>query len=202
MKIVCFENLKLEALPSEGEGIVCLEHRNYTNRFPCNPFFTSMVNIAYLLLGTNLGNRSLNLSQATAMITQTIGLVTAASSIYETEPWGVTGQPNYRNQVLATETALEPMAMLAQIHEIEKSLGRKRRIRWEARLIDIDILYYNDWLIESPTLVVPHARLAERRFVLAPLAEIAPDFVHPVLKKTNRDLLEECPDLLAVSKMD
>ena len=161
-----------------------------------------MVNIAYLLLGTNLGNRSLNLSQATAMITQTIGLVTAASSIYETEPWGVTGQPNYRNQVLATETALEPMAMLAQIHEIEKSLGRKRRIRWEARLIDIDILYYNDWLIESPTLVVPHARLAERRFVLAPLAEIAPDFVHPVLKKTNRDLLEECPDLLAVSKMD
>ena len=191
-----------EALPFGGEGIVCLEHRNYTNRFPYNPFFTSMVNIAYLLLGTNLGNRSLNLSQATAMIAQTIGLVTAASGIYETEPWGVTGQPNYRNQVLATETALEPMAMLAQIHEIEKSLGRERRIRWEARLIDVDILYYNDWVVNQETLVVPHARLAERRFVLAPLVEIAPDFVHPVLKKTNRDLLEECPDLLAVSKVD
>ncbi len=160
-----------------------------------------MVNIAYLLLGTNLGDRSLNLSQATTLIAETIGLVTAASGVYETEPWGVAGQPNYWNQVLATETALEPMAMLAQIHEIEKFLGRERKIRWEARPIDIDILYYNDWLIDRPTLVVPHPRLAIRRFVLAPLAEIAPGFMHPALRKTNRILLDECPDPLAVVRL-
>lgn len=161
-----------------------------------------MVNIAYLLLGTNLGDRSSYLSQATVSIGQRIGLVQGASSIYETEPWGVTGQPNYWNQVLSVETTLKPAEMLAEIHGIEKTLGRKRHIRWEARPIDIDILYYNDWIIEQPDLTIPHPRLAERRFVLVPLTELAPDFVHPLLHKTNRNLLAECADPLAVSKIN
>lgn len=160
-----------------------------------------MANIAYLLLGTNLGNRHLNLSQATGLIGKAIGPVAGASSVYQTAPWGVAGQPDYWNQVLAVHTTLEPTAMLGIIHEIEKSLGRERKIRWEARLIDIDILYYNDCIVDLPALTIPHPRLAGRRFALAPLTEITPDFVHPVLQKTNQTLLDECPDPLAVVRL-
>jgi len=160
-----------------------------------------MVNTLYLLLGTNVGDRARNLTQATERIIAQIGVVSRQSSVYETEPWGVTNQPNYWNQVLVVETSLEPMLVLNRIHKIEKSLGRERRIRWEARLIDVDMLYFNEQIIEEANLVVPHPRLAERRFVLTPLAEISPEFRHPVWQKTNQELLEVCADPLMVSKL-
>ncbi|MDJ1502945.1 2-amino-4-hydroxy-6-hydroxymethyldihydropteridine diphosphokinase [Xanthocytophaga agilis] len=160
-----------------------------------------MVINTYLLLGTNLGDRKLNIESAIFQIENQIGAIVSRSSVYETEPWGVTNQPNYWNQVVQLNTQLTPQDVLNTIHKIERELGRERRIRWEARLIDIDILYINDWVLEEENLVVPHPRIADRRFVLAPLTEIAPDFVHPVWNKTNQELLTACNDSLTVLKI-
>ncbi|MDJ1473436.1 2-amino-4-hydroxy-6-hydroxymethyldihydropteridine diphosphokinase [Cytophagaceae bacterium DM2B3-1] len=160
-----------------------------------------MVINTYLLLGTNLGDRKLNIESSLVQIENQIGTIVLRSSIYETEPWGVTDQPNYWNLVVQINTQLTPQEQLTTIHKIEKSLGRERRIRWEARLIDIDILYINDWVLQDVNLVVPHPRIADRRFVLTPLTEIAPDFVHPIWNKTNQELLTECNDSLTVLKI-
>ncbi|MCU0354322.1 MAG: 2-amino-4-hydroxy-6-hydroxymethyldihydropteridine diphosphokinase [Cytophagales bacterium] len=156
--------------------------------------FTPKANTVYLLLGTNLGDRAANLAQAVALLEKRIGKVERRSGVYETEPWGVTNQPDYWNQVLQVSTPLEPAAVLEAMLGIERDMGRERHIRWEARLIDIDMLYFNDQVIETEHLQVPHPRMAQRRFVLEPLTELAPDFVHPVLGKKNRKLLEECAD--------
>ncbi len=155
----------------------------------------------YLLLGTNLGDRAANLTQAYGLIEKQIGSVVQQSAVYETEPWGVTNQPNYWNQVLEVATGLNPYDSLNSIHQIEKTLGRRRRIRWEARLMDIDILYVENQIINEQELIVPHPRITQRRFVLTPLAEIAPDFVHPVLQKTNQQLLDACDDALVVTRL-
>lgn len=160
-----------------------------------------MVINTYLLLGTNLGDRKLNIEGALVQIENQIGTIVSRSSVYETEPWGVTDQPNYWNQVVQVNTQLTPQEVLNTIHKIERELGRERRIRWEARLIDIDILYINDWVLQDANLVVPHPRIADRRFVLAPLTEIAPEFVHPVWTKTNEELLIACSDPLTVLKI-
>ncbi|QDK78096.1 2-amino-4-hydroxy-6-hydroxymethyldihydropteridine diphosphokinase [Spirosoma sp. KCTC 42546] len=153
-----------------------------------------MHSLKILLLGANLGDRTLTLRRAIDLIAERVGLVVNASGLYETAPWGVTDQPTYLNQVLAVETMLEPEEVLTQTQAIEQELGRIRLEKWGARVIDIDILYYDQLIWQTDTLTIPHPYLHQRRFTLVPLAEIAPAFVHPVLKKTTVELLEECED--------
>ncbi|AXE18117.1 2-amino-4-hydroxy-6-hydroxymethyldihydropteridine diphosphokinase [Runella rosea] len=156
----------------------------------------------FLLLGANLGEREATLAKATDLISERIAPVMLQSHLYETAPWGVTDQPAFLNQVISIETILTPEELLSQTLEIEKQLGRERRLRWGARVIDIDMLYYSDQILDTENLHLPHPRLHQRRFTLVPLAEIAPDFLHPVLHKTNQELLNECTDDSQVSVFD
>jgi len=155
----------------------------------------------FLLLGSNLGDRPQVLAAAREMIAGQAGSLTAQSAIYETEPWGITDQPAFLNQVLEITTSLLPEDLLRIILNIEHDLGRVRYERWGARVIDIDILYFEQTVLDSARLTLPHPRIQDRRFVLAPLAEIAPDFMHPLLQKTSSQLLQQCPDTSAVSKI-
>ena len=155
----------------------------------------SSFKMLYLLLGANLNDRVQTLRRAADLIAERIGHVVRQSGLYKTAPWGVTDQPAFLNQVLAVETTLEPEAVLIQTQGIEQELGRVRYEKWGARIIDVDILYYDGLVIHSETLTVPHPYLHQRRFTLVPLAEIAPDFVHPVLLKTTVELLTECADI-------
>lgn len=154
----------------------------------------------YLLIGGNLGNRTENLALARELINARCGAIQSASSIYETAAWGEIPQPDYLNQVLEIETQLTPQDLLAGILAIEKELGRYRNARYGPRTIDIDILFYDEMIIHQEHLQIPHPRIAERRFVLTPLNEIAPAFTHPESKKTISWLLENCQDELAVYK--
>lgn len=148
----------------------------------------------YLLLGANLGDRIAQFREATAQIRKRIGSVVRQSALYETAPWGVTNQPAFLNQVLVVETGLSPDDVLAQTQAIEQALGRVRHETWGARIIDLDILYYDGLIQQTATLVIPHPYLHQRRFTLVPLADVAPDLVHPVLGKTTLELLAECED--------
>jgi 2-amino-4-hydroxy-6-hydroxymethyldihydropteridine diphosphokinase len=148
----------------------------------------------FLLLGSNLGDRLQTLQVTRDMIGEKVGEISIRSSVYETAPWGVTDQPAYLNQVIVINTAQEPEEILRNILDIEHELGRIRYERWGARVIDIDLLYYNDLMLDSARLTVPHPRLQDRRFTLIPLVEIAPDFINPVLQKTSIQLLSECSD--------
>lgn len=154
----------------------------------------------YLLLGANLGNRQQTFTAARQSIIERIGLLRSQSGLYETAAWGVTDQPAYLNQVLIVETYLEPAAVLAHTQAIEQQLGRVRAKKWGARVIDIDLLFYEDLIIKSSTLTLPHPLLHLRRFTLAPLAEISPNLIHPVLKQPIWSLLADCPDESEVIK--
>ncbi len=147
----------------------------------------------YLGLGTNLGDRSANLQAAIAGLAEKL-VITAVSPLYQTPPWGVTDQPDFLNLCLAAETDLPPADLLAFIKNLEVELGRQPTKRWGPRLIDIDILFYANQLVETENMTIPHPRLAERAFVLRPLADIAPDFVHPVLGQTMADLAAQVGD--------
>ena len=155
----------------------------------------------FLLLGSNLGDRLQVLAAAREAIAELAGSMTNQSAIYETEPWGITDQPTFLNQVIEISTSLLPEDLLRIILNIEHDLGRVRYERWGARVIDIDILYFGQTVMDSARLTLPHPRIQDRRFVLAPLAEIASDFVHPLLQKTSAQLLEECPDTSEASKI-
>jgi 2-amino-4-hydroxy-6-hydroxymethyldihydropteridine diphosphokinase len=152
----------------------------------------------FILLGTNLGDRFQNLETASVEIENSIGKITRKSSIYQTAAWGFTDQPSFLNQVLQLSTDLPASNVLQIILKIEKKMGRVREQKWGARLIDIDILYFANEIIKQPGLIVPHPFLQERRFALIPLTEILPDFIHPILKMTNLELLEKCKDELEV----
>lgn len=154
----------------------------------------------FILLGSNSGDRAPQLGLALEYIEKDIGTVISKSRIYETAPWGKAGQPDFLNQALQVASQLSPIELIFKIQEIEQALGRTRQEKWGERLIDIDILYFGDKVIDIPGLVIPHLHLSERKFVLVPLAEISPEFVHPVLKKTNLELLKGCQDLLAVNE--
>lgn len=154
----------------------------------------------YLLLGTNLGNRTVLLSRALEEITREIGPISQASSIYETAAWGNQNQPNYLNEVVRIATSLQPHRLLEITNAIERKLGRERVVKWEARPIDIDILLYGDQIIDMPNLQVPHPHLPNRRFALVPLQEIAPAVIHPVTNKTITELLGDTPDRLSVQR--
>lgn len=143
----------------------------------------------FLGLGSNLGEREENLRRARELLNAAGIKILRESSLYETEPQDVTHQPWFLNQVVEAETSLFPMQLLSRVLKIEKELGRRRVIEKGPRTLDIDILLYHRFVIDSPVLVVPHPRMHERRFVLAPMAELAPDLRHPVTRQTMRELL-------------
>lgn len=154
-----------------------------------------------LLLGSNLGDRLSNLNEAYNKISESTREILISSSIYETEPWGFRHQNLFLNQVLVVNTDLSPESLLHLLLNIEKELGRKRRQKsFQARIIDIDILFYDDLIISTNKLKIPHPKLHERRFVLEPLNEILPDLIHPVLLKSVARLLKESKDPLLVRK--
>lgn len=158
------------------------------------------MNKAYLLIGGNMGDRMSYLSQAKKAIEKQCGKIVKQSAIYETEAWGITNQEKFLNQALAVQTNLPAAELLNAILKIEEDLGRKRKIKYGPRLIDIDILLFNDDVINVHNLQIPHPEIQNRRFALQCLADIAPEKVHPVFRKTISQLLAECTDPLTVNK--
>lgn len=155
----------------------------------------------YLSLGSNEGDRQITLQQALVLIEQRCGLITRQSSVYETAAWGLQEQPDFLNMAALLETELAPLALLDRLQQIELELHRQRVVKWGQRTIDIDILFYGGEVITDERLTVPHPMLHLRRFVLAPLAEIAPGLYYPGTQDTIADLLQHCPDTLAVSRV-
>ena len=155
------------------------------------------MSIVYLGLGTNLGDRKQNIRKAIEAISLKMS-ISKQSSLYETTAWGYTDQPNFLNQVIEVETHLSPLRLLNFLKKTEVELGRVENFRYGPRLIDIDILFYDDLIKTTSRLQIPHPRIPVRAFVLVPLNEIAPGFVHPVLKKTIAELLAELPNKTGV----
>ncbi len=158
------------------------------------------MNKVYLLIGGNMGDRMANLTTALQLLEQEAGAIKNLSSIYETAAWGYTNQPHFLNQALLLETALNANDLMECLLRIERNMGRERNVPLGPRTIDLDIIYFNSDMINTSLVSVPHPRLSERKFVLLPLVEIAPNYIHPVFNKTNTLLLKECGDSLAVYK--
>ncbi len=160
------------------------------------------MNKAYLLTGGNLGNRSQNLTTARHLVEQYCGNIIRQSSLYRTAAWGFEAQPEFYNQALVVDTLLSPEALINNLLMIEEQMGRKRDLKMGPRFIDLDILLYNQEIVNVPGLTIPHPRMQERMFVLLPLAEIEPDLIHPVLHKPITQLQRECSDVLNVYKIE
>ena len=154
------------------------------------------MNVTYLCLGGNIGDREKALQLALYEISQQVGVITAQSNIYETEAWGVENQQAYLNQCIEVKTELNPNELIHNLLFIEQELGRKRSLKevYEPRTIDVDILFYNQEIIDTEQLTIPHPRLHLRKFVLIPLNDICPNYLHPLLNKTIFNLLSHCED--------
>ncbi len=155
----------------------------------------------FLLLGTNLGDKEKNLTNAINLLETHKIAVVNKSSLYETAAWGKTDQATFINQVIQVQSALQPEELLETILSIENKLGRIRKEIWGERLIDIDILYFNQLIIKTVDLEIPHPGITLRRFTLIPLVEIASKFVHPIKNKNQKALLLTCEDKLEVRKL-
>jgi 2-amino-4-hydroxy-6-hydroxymethyldihydropteridine diphosphokinase len=157
------------------------------------------MNLVFLCLGGNIGNREANLNSAILKIAELCGQITTSSSIYETDAWGSNSNLKYLNQVIQIHTKFTPQQLMQTVLDIETDLGRQRNDNQNAdRTIDIDILFFNHQIINSAKIHIPHPRLHLRKFVLMPFFEINQDFLHPILKKTIKQLLLECPDSLSL----
>lgn len=157
---------------------------------------------SFILLGSNLGDSKALLKKAVELMSVKCGKIMSESRFYESEPWGFKAENNFINQAVMIETDLKPHDLLRELLSIEASLGRLRHdnvVGYESRPIDLDILYYDDLVVDDIDLILPHPRLHLRRFVLLPLCDIAPDFMHPIFRKTNKVLLKDCIDNSNVS---
>lgn len=159
-------------------------------------------NKAYLSLGSNLGDRNKNLHQAIELIGEKLGKIVAKSSVYQSESWGNEELPVFLNMVILLETDLGASGLMHQLLDVETEMGRQRNKdnNYISRIVDIDIIYFNDCIISQKDLEIPHPHMHKRNFVLMPLAEISPDFIHPILKKSNSKLLEISPDELKCNR--
>lgn len=155
----------------------------------------------FLLLGSNQGDPLRNLGDAAGGIEKDAGRIVGRSAIYKSAAWGMEAQPDFLNQILNIESTFSPDVLLKKLLAIEEKMGRVRVEKWGPRLIDIDILFFGDEVIDTPSLHIPHPGIPQRRFTLLPLVEIAPDLRHPVLGKTMRELLFECEDRLKVERV-
>lgn len=147
--------------------------------------------ITYIGIGSNLGNREENCLTAIRLLADSGLIIKKQSSMYDTEPWGVEEQPGFINMAVAAETSLPPEKLLEVLKGIEQELGRRKSYRWGPRIVDLDILLYDDMVITTPLLQIPHPLMHQRDFVLKPMSEIAPDAVHPVIKRTIENLFSE-----------
>ena len=160
------------------------------------------MSLAYLMLGSNSGNKDFEINKATKYIGERIGEIIRSSSLYETAPWGFQSEDYFLNQVICVNTLLEPPAILENIIAIEAGAGRIRKKQgYESRIIDIDILFYSNEVINTKTIKIPHPLLHLRKFTLEPLREIAADFIHPILNKSIQEIYNECNDVLIVRKI-
>ena len=159
------------------------------------------MNTAYILTGGNLGDRLANLQKAKEHLDKEMGNIVISSSIYETEAWGSNDQPDFYNQVHIINTKLSAEQVMEKIVKIEERMGRVRAAKNASRIIDIDILFFNDDVINKGDLIIPHAEIGNRRFVLTPLNELSPGLFHPVLNKSINELLSECKDTLSVKPL-
>ena len=160
------------------------------------------MNKAYVLMGGNVGDTKTTFQRAIELLQAVCGTIVRASSIYQTAPWGKADQQNFLNQALLLTTDFSARDLMQSILAIEEKMGRQRLEKYGPRLIDIDILLFNDAVIEDTLVTIPHPELPYRRFALIPLAEIAAAIIHPVLKKTIEELLSDCPDQLSVSRLE
>ena len=158
------------------------------------------MDIAYLLLGSNMGDRLANINNAIQKIQSICGEVIQLSAVYDTAPWGYTEQDSFLNQVVVLDSNMHPTQLMLHLLEIEKEIGRVRDIKYGPRLIDIDILLFDDEIINNSILTLPHPEMQNRKFALMPLVEVANELMHPILKQTVTELLLNCTDTCHVQK--
>ena len=168
--------------------------------FYCLALTLQAMNYAYLITGGNIGNREQELTFADKLVAERCGHVIDRSSVYETAAWGKTDQATFLNQALVVETSLHARDLMSEILYIEHLMGRDRVEKYGPRIIDIDIIFFNHQIINQPDLVVPHPEMAARRFVLEPLNEVIPAYIHPIYYKTSTELLKDCKDESPVKK--